>query len=165
MTNLPDRFSTDRLQLRIINPEDSDFMYRLVNSEGWLQFIGDRNIHSPSDAVAYIERISNTQDFFYWVARITEGNVPIGIVSFLKRNYLDNFDIGFAFLPEHNGNGYAYEAANEVLSVVLQKPEYNPVLATTIPANGKSIKLLTKLGFRFEKEMNVDGAELHLYMR
>ena len=136
-------------------------MYNLVNSEGWLQFIGDRNVRSLNDATAYIQRIRGTADLFYWVVRLKEDQTPVGIVSFLKRNYLEHFDIGFAFLPQFSGKGYAFEASLEVLAFA--KTEHPVILATTIPENTKSIGLLTKLGFSFVKEVESDGSRLHVY--
>ncbi len=104
-----------------------------------------------------------TENLFYWVARLKENNTPIGIISFLKRSYLDHFDLGFALLPDFSNKGYAYEAANAVLQLVSKLPEYHIVLATTLPANKSSIKLLIKLGFRFEREIDVESVKLHIY--
>jgi [ribosomal protein S5]-alanine N-acetyltransferase len=154
---------TDRLNLKIISLEDDDFIKSLVNSKGWIENIGDRNIHSKQDALAYIDKILNTENFYYWVARIEEANKPIGIISFLKRSYLENFDIGFAFLPDFNNKGYAYEAASAVLTMVSKLPEFNIVLATTLFSNESSIKLLTKLGFRFKEEIELDKQKVHIY--
>ena len=81
----------------------------------------------------------------------------------MKRDYLEHFDIGFAFLPQHSGKGYAYEAANEVLSMAGLNPEYATVLAIAKPDNVRSISLLTKLGLRFEKVMEVEGEKVHIY--
>lgn len=155
--------NTERLILNLITEDYDDFMLALVNTEGWLQFIGDRNVHSKQDAIAYIKRIKNTQNLFYWVVRLKDMHTPLGIISFLKRSYLEHFDIGFAFLPEFNGCGYAYEAAEKVLSIASKKAEYSPILATTIPQNTSSIKLLIKLGLHFEKELEVANEKLHIY--
>ena len=108
-------------------------------------------------------KIIAAPNIYYWVVRLKDENVPVGIISFIKRDYLENFDIGFAFLPEFNGQGYAYEAANEVLSVVRKNPEHPIVLATTIPRNLNSIKLLLKLGLHFEKEIETGNDQLHIY--
>lgn len=155
--------TTTRLFLDILTPEDHEFIISLVNSRGWIEFIGDRNVHSKEDAMRYIAKILNSQNLWYWVVRIKEGNVPIGIISFLKREYLENFDIGFAFLPEFTGKGYAYEAAKEVLSVASANDNYYPILATTIPDNVNSIKLLTRLGLHFEKVLETGKERLHIY--
>jgi len=154
---------TERLTLNILTADDYEFIMAIVNTKGWIEFIGDRNVHSKDDALAYIQKINNTKNLTYWVVRITDTNLPVGIISFIKRKYLDHFDIGFAFLPEFSGKGYAYEAAKEVLSIAGRHPEYSSVLATTIPHNTKSIKLLTKLGLHFDKEIEVDKEKLHVY--
>ncbi len=154
---------TERLSLNLLTIDDCDFVKRLVNTKGWIEFIGDRNVNTDDDAIAYVTKILNTENLFYWVVRTRDNNTPVGIISFMKRNYLENFDIGFAFLPEFNGNGYAYEAAKEVLSMVNKTPGYYPVVATTVPQNAKSIKLLTKLGLHFEKEIDVEDEILHVY--
>ncbi len=157
------KFSTQRLLLNLIVEDDHDFIFSLVNSKGWLEFIGDRNVHSKQDSIEYIGRIINTPDLFYWVVRLKDNNTPIGIISFLKRSYLEHFDIGFAFLPGFHGYGYAYEATEKVLSILSKKAEYTTILATTIPQNIYSIKLLNKLGFHFEKETEVLNKKLHVY--
>ena len=160
---MQNNISTDRLHLHLLATGDYEFIIQLVNSKGWIKFIGDRNIHSKEESVAYINKIVDSTNIYYWVVRIKEGNIPIGVIWFLKRDYLENFDIGFAFLPEFAGRGYAYEAAKEILSIVSTYPAYHTVLATTIPHNLRSIKLLIKLGLYFEKELEVGNQKLHIY--
>jgi [ribosomal protein S5]-alanine N-acetyltransferase len=161
LAQMQSTFSTQRLELNLISDDDREFVFELVNTEGWLQFIGDRKVRSLDDAGNYIQKIKGTPDLFYWVVRLKDDQTPIGIVSFLKRSYLEHFDLGFAFLPQFNGHGYAYEASNEVLSVARQA--YSIILATTVPANGRSIGLLNRLGFSLEKQMEVNGETLQIY--
>ena len=160
---MQNHISTERLLLDLLTLEDHEFIMQLVNSKGWIQFIGDRNIHTKEDAMAYTDKIMAMKNLFYWVVRTKEDNTPIGIISFLKREYLDHFDIGFAFLPEYCGRGFAYEAAKEVFDIAMQNPEHQTLLATTIPANINSIKLLHRLGMHFEKEIEVGSDTLHVY--
>lgn len=155
--------TTERLSLQALTTEDFAFIQELVNTEGWLRFIGDRSVHSKEDAIGYINKINSAPNIHYWVVRLLENQAPIGVVTFIKRDYLDHFDIGFAFLPPHNGKGYAYEAANKVLATVRLQPEHAVVLATTLPDNTPSIKLLTRLGLHFEKELAVDGKTVRVY--
>ncbi len=156
-------YSTDRLWLRLIAEGDHVFARSLVNSKGWLEFIGDRHVHSEDDARSYIRKILATPDFYYWIIRVKRDQAPVGIVSFLKRSYLDYFDIGFALLPGFEGNGYAFEAAGAILADVLRGGEYSTVLATSLPGNSKSIRLLEKLGFAFDKQMQTEDIVLNLY--
>lgn len=160
---MPDQISSPRLQLQLLRPDDHAFMRILVNTPGWIRFIGDRNVHSEADARAYVERIRNTPNLYYWVARLLDEETPIGVVSFLKRDYLPHFDIGFAFLPEYQGQGYATEGAQAVLDMVSGQPECQPVLATLLPDNVSSIKVLERLGLRFERTLEAGGDVLHIY--
>ena len=157
------KLATERLSLDALTVEDCGFIQELLNTKGWLQFIGDRNIHSKEDAINYINKIKATPNFYYWTVRLAGTLEPIGIISFIKREYLEHFDIGFAFLPQYNGKGYAYEAAKEILSLVSSMPEHSFIMATTMPDNNNSIKLLQKLGFQFEKEIKVEDERLQVY--
>jgi RimJ/RimL family protein N-acetyltransferase len=149
--------------LEKLKVNDDDFILALVNSKGWIENIGDRNIYSKEDAIEYINKILWTENFIYWVVRSKIGNTPIGIISLIKRSYLDHFDIGFAFLPQFTNHGYAYEAARAVLLMVARLPEFKIVLATTLISNKSSIKLLTKLEFRYENENETENQKMHIY--
>ncbi len=155
------KFITERLLLNLLTEGDHDFIQDLVNTKGWLQFIGDRNIHSKEAAISYINKINGTPDCYYWIVRLKENYRPVGVVTFMKRHYLTHADIGFALLPEYNGKGYAYEAANAVLSFI--KLQQSIVLATTLATNVRSIGLLVKLGFHFDHEMVIGNNQLCVY--
>ena len=154
---------TDRLLLDGLVNSDAEFIFQLLNSKGWLKNIGDRHIHSNEDALGYIKKITGNPDCTYWVIRIKNNLTPIGVVSFIKRDYLSNYDIGFALLPQFQGQGFAFEATNEILQTMLQEPEHSTILATAIPGNAESIKLLGKLGFQFVGEIKMDIESLNVY--
>lgn len=153
--------TTERLQLRPLQKEDAGFIYALVNTEGWLQFIGDRNVHSEADAGRYIARILNAENTYYWVVEREEA--LIGVVTFLKRDYLDHFDLGFAFMPGSGKQGYAFESSKAVLDFVRSNLHHQTIDATTIPTNVHSIRLLEKLGFSFLKEREHNNEKLLIY--
>lgn len=155
-------FETENLNLTLLTRDDAAFIISIVNSEGWLKFIGDRNIHTAEAALAYIDKILNTPDFYYWVVSTKEENIPVGIISFVKRDYLENFDIGFALLAAYSGKGYALEAAKVVLEAATAAG-YTPVLGTTMMSNKRSIKLLLTLGFHFDREIETSDLKLMVY--
>jgi ribosomal-protein-alanine N-acetyltransferase len=162
-SRIQDSILTNRLILKKLRVDDYDFILSLVNSKGWIENIGDRNIHSKDEAIEYINKILWTENFIYWVVRIKDDHTPIGIISLIKRSYLEYFDIGFAFLPMYSNYGYAFEAAKAVLLMISKMPEFKIVLATTLFSNKSSIKLLTKLGFRYEKENDTENEKMHIY--
>ena len=154
---------TERLLLRGLAKEDADFIFELVNTPEWITFIGDRNVRTGDEALAYIQAIIDNPHYRYWVVCLKESNLPVGIITVIKREYLEHHDIGFAFLPQYSKNGYAFEAAKAVVEAERQSGVHTHLLATTLPANQASIKLLLKLGLKFEKEIQVENTTLHVY--
>lgn len=138
---------TKRLCISELNTKHNSFILELVNTAGWKQFIGERNVLSVEDSEIYILNILSNENIKYHVISIKSEDIPIGIVTIIKRDYLDYHDIGFAFLPEYSGQGYALEASKYLLD---QYTIIHPIiLATTKSENVKSIKLLEKLGFKY----------------
>ncbi len=160
-----DNYSTERLFIQKLTLNDVEFVIELVNSPEWLQFIGDRNIHTIAEAGTYIQNIIDNPTIDYWVVKLNDEKIPIGIISFIKRNYLSHHDIGFAFLDEHKKKGYGFEAASVVLDDALQNSNHTQVLATTIKENSKSIQLLQKLGFSFDKEIIHEDEPLFVFVK
>jgi [ribosomal protein S5]-alanine N-acetyltransferase len=157
------QFETDRLLIRPISLTDKGFILALVNSEGWLKFIGDRNIKNTSDAEKYIQKILDNSNFFYSVFELKETNEPIGIVTFLYRDNQEFPDIGFALLPGFENKGYTFEATKAYLDKVLSKKNVSTVTGITFPENKKSIRLLERLGLIFEKNFIKNDETLSLY--
>lgn len=154
--------ASDRLLIEPLLLSDKKFILELVNTDGWLKFIGNRNINSEKEAAIYIQKIIDNPNAEYFVVKLKD-KTKIGIITFIKRDYLESHDIGFAFLPEYGNNGYAYEAASAVLMHVTRIYNLSHILATTIPENINSIKLLKKLGLFFEKEIIDENIRLHVY--
>jgi len=156
---------TNRLSLRSLTTEDFSFIKALVNTEGWIAFIGDRKIATDEDAKNYIQKIIDNKDIKYWVVTLKEASAPIGVITFIKRDYLDFHDLGFAFLPEFGKKGYAFEAANFILDELKSNTSHQNILATTIPENVNSIALLEKLGFMYSKEIVQENETLLVYLK
>jgi RimJ/RimL family protein N-acetyltransferase len=160
---------TQRLTLRMLTHDDAPFIIQLLNSEGWLKFIGDKNVHTIDQAIHYLEQgplKSYAENGFglSLVERNSDG-VAIGVCGLLKRNFLDSPDIGFAFLPEFSGQGYALEIAEATLTHATTSLNQQTILAVVMPANHRSVRLLEKIGMTFEKTITFpsDSEELLLY--
>jgi ribosomal-protein-alanine N-acetyltransferase len=153
---------TDRLYIRPLIIKDVDFIIQLLNSKGWIQFIGDRNVKDIKAANNYIQRILLNNNYFYSVFEIKETNTPIGIVTFLYREDKNHPDIGFAMLPQYEKKGYAFEAVKSYLDT-LKKNQVGKITAITKPDNKNSISLLKKLGLVFEKSYIENDEMLDMY--
>lgn len=160
---MEDRYQTERLDLRPLEMKDAVFIEELVNTQGWLAFIGDRNVHNRKDAEKYIQKILQNENVKYWIVCRNNDGSKIGVITFIKRDYLDHHDIGFAFLPQFSGQGYALEAAQVVLDAAKNEENHPIILATTNRENVNSIKLLGKLGLSFYKEIKVEEETLLVF--
>tara|TARA_R110002167_G_scaffold27871_10_gene94578 strand:- start:615 stop:1121 length:507 start_codon:yes stop_codon:yes gene_type:complete len=143
---------TRRLFIELASTKDAPFFWQLMNSNNWLEFIGDRGIRSKKEAGEYIRKslMQSYDQNGYGLYKMTlkENNVPIGICGFIKRQYLDHPDIGFALLPDYEGFGYMREAAAASLAYGSDTLGLNPVLAVTTENNVRSRRLLEKIGLR-----------------
>jgi RimJ/RimL family protein N-acetyltransferase len=154
---------TQRLRLRQFNADDAGFIVKLLNTKGWLDFIGDKYVHNEDQAVAYLDSgpISSYKKHGFGVllVELKEGAVPIGMCGLLKRDSLPDPDIGFAFLPEYEGKGYALESAMATLRYASENLQIVKISAITKADNRKSIRLLQGLGFRFISKITFSGAD------
>jgi len=145
-------FETERLLLRPTSVTDAEFIMELMNTPKWLENIGDRNVKTIDSAKAYVlnkmmpqlQRLGYSN---YTILRKSD-DVKIGTCGLFDREGLEGIDIGFAFLPEFEKKGYAFEAANKLKDMAFNEfgiPELNAITAKT---NGASQALLKKLGLK-----------------
>jgi [ribosomal protein S5]-alanine N-acetyltransferase len=142
---------TTRLRLRPLVLSDAPFVIELLNEPAFVRNIGDRNVRSPADAAAYIAGSP------LYLVELKNPLTSLGICGLLQREYLDDPDIGFAFLERHWRKGYAFESAKAVLDLGLNALKLPRILAITAPYNQASINLLTRLGLCFQKMVEVPG--------
>lgn len=162
-------YETERLIIRPTTTEDAAFIHELMNSKGWLEFIGDRGIKTIEDAKNYIlEKMRPQQERLGYsnntVIRKSDG-AKLGSCGLYDREGLEGVDIGFSFLPQYGKKGYAYESAVKVKELALTKFGLTQINAITTPVNVKSQKLIEKLGLRFVKMIRLpkDEEELMFY--
>ena len=162
---------TARLILRWLSPEDAEFILQLLNEPSWLRFIGDKGVRSIEDARAYILKgpveMYSRLGFGLYLVELKEEGLSIGICGLIKRDSLEDVDIGFAFLPMYWGKGYASEAGSAVVAYGKKVLGLNRIVAITSLDNDRSIKLLEKLGLRFEQVIKLapdpDSEEVRLF--
>jgi RimJ/RimL family protein N-acetyltransferase len=158
---------TPRLTISRFALSDTSFIIDLLNTPGWLQYIGDRNVHTREQAEAYLTNgpIKSYNEFGFGLMKVSlsETNQPIGICGLLKREVLLHPDLGFAFLPQYFGQGFALEAAHAVLQHVRYERNVQTILAITLPDNQRSIQLLEKLRFQYEKDFHLPGSSEKLW--
>ncbi len=162
-------FETERLIIRPTLESDSKFIFKLLNTPKWVQYIGDRNIRNDEDAKVYIrekmipqlERLGYSN---YTLIRKTD-NQKIGTCGLYDREGIEGIDIGYAFLPEYEKKGYAFEASNKLKEAAFKEFDIKIICAITRKDNISSQQLLEKLGLKLIGTITLpnDDEELFLY--
>jgi RimJ/RimL family protein N-acetyltransferase len=158
---------TARLMLHEFTETDAGFVLRLVNEPSFLRYIGDRGVRNLEDARRYIADgpVAGYARFGYGLMRVERKSdgTTIGMCGILKRESLPDPDIGFSFFPEFWSQGYALESAQAVMAHARSALGLGRIVAITTVDNEPSIRLLGKLGFRFERMIRMGDEELRLF--
>jgi RimJ/RimL family protein N-acetyltransferase len=160
---------TERLILRRLSNDDAAFIVELLNQPSFLRYIGDKEVRTIADAVRYIETgpIASYERFGFglYLVELKESGASIGMCGLLKRDSLPDVDVGFAFLPSYWSRGYALESASAVMIYGRQVIGLRRIVAIVSPENEPSIRLLEKIGLRFERfiKLSEDQPEVRLF--
>jgi RimJ/RimL family protein N-acetyltransferase len=154
---------TERLVLRRMTVEDAEFIFELVNEAAFIRNIGDKGVQTLEDARNYILNgpVASYAKFGFglYLVALRENGEAIGICGLLKRDSLEDVDIGFAFLERYRRKGFAYESAAAVMGYGRNTLGLNRIVAITSPDNEGSIRVLEKIGLRFEKMIRMPGSD------
>ena len=159
---------TERLALRQFTAEDAAFIVELVNEPSFIQNIGDRGVRSLEDAIRYLEAgpipSYERNGFGLYLVQLKESGESIGMCGLIKREALEDVDIGYAFLPKFWSKGYAVEAALAVKEQA-RRLRLKRLVAIVDPDNTGSIRVLEKVGLTFERmiQLSADDIELKLF--
>jgi RimJ/RimL family protein N-acetyltransferase len=128
-----------------------------------VRFVGDRGVRTPEDAARYIilrfVESYRQHGFGLWLVEPKAEGMPAGICGLLKRGTLPGIEVGYAFLPPFRGKGYAFEAASAALGHARDVLGLHSLYAIVNPDNSISIRVLEKLGMRFERMVRLPGEE------
>lgn len=157
---------TERLTLRRLSEEDAGFILQLLNDPSFVRNIGDKGVRTIADAVEYIRTgpVASYERFGFGVYLVTlkETGSSMGICGLIKRETLEDIDVGFAFLPAFWSKGYAFEAASAVVTYGKEVLGIRRIVAITTTDNTGSIRVLEKLGLKFERMIRLTEGEPEL---
>lgn len=152
---------TTRLELIEITISDAPFIFELLNTPSWIKFIGDRNIKTQEDAKNYIVNkfIPSYRNwgFGFYLVRLKDDKTAIGICGLVKRDALEDVDIGFAFIPQYESKGYGFESASAMMEHAKNKLNIKTIAGITDSNNKSSIALLEKLGLHYKTMVLLPG--------
>lgn len=158
---------TERLLLSELTPDDAGFILQLLNEPSFIDNIGDRGVRDLDSAVRYIldgpVQSYARNNFGLMRVSLRDSGESIGMCGLLKRDTLPDADLGYAFLPRHWSRGYAIESGSAMLRHAREVLALPRVLGIVDPANQSSIKVLERLGLRFERELRMGEEDLHVF--
>ncbi len=159
---------SQRLDLRELELSDDEFILQLLNEEEFMRFIGDKGVRTLADARDYISQgpLDSYRRYGFGLYLVSlRGGAPIGMCGLVKRDGLDDADVGFAFLSQYRSKGYAAEAAGAVLAYAKQYLKLPRVVAITAPDNQASIGVLERIGLTYERmiKLSEHGPQLKLF--
>lgn len=160
---------TNRLILRQVSEKDATFLLELLNEPSFIRNIADRGVRTVNAARAYIsERIISSYEKFgfgLYLVLFKETCTPIGICGLVKRDTLNDIDIGYAFMPAYWSKGYATESVLAVKEYAKNKVGLKRVAGIVAPDNQGSIRVLEKAGLIYEKmvKLSANDIDLKLY--
>ncbi|HEX7242705.1 MAG TPA: GNAT family N-acetyltransferase [Longimicrobiaceae bacterium] len=154
---------TGRLRLRRLAEEDAPFILELVNDPDWLRFIGDRGVRDLDDARRYVVdgpvASYGRHGYGLYLVETREDAAPAGICGLVRREWLEEADLGFAFLPRFRGRGLAREAARATLEYAAGTLGLERISAIVSPGNEASLRLLRELGFGSGRRVRPPGGD------
>lgn len=162
-------FETARLILRRADLDDAEFVLDLLNDPAFLRHIGDKGVRTLEEARDYLRKgpLKSYERFGFglWLAVLKAGGTTIGLCGLVRRDTLDDVDIGFAFLPQFRSQGYAFEAAEASLAHGRAVLGLARIVAIVSPDNSGSIRVLEKIGLRFERmiRLSINEPEIKLF--
>ena len=160
---------TERLNLREVNESDAAFVLDLLNDPDFMRNVADRGVRTLEEARRYVaERFTaayRRDGFGFWLVEPKESGLPAGICGLVKRDTLPGVDVGYAFLPPFRAKGYAYESASAVVAYAREVLGLKRIYAIVNPENAVSIRVLEKLGMKFERMVSLspDEPEVRLF--
>lgn len=155
---------TKRIHLKPFDLEkDIPFHIELMNSEHWLKYVGDRNIHSEKDFLDFYEikfRENAEKGYLNFVIYHNETNEKLGTCGLYKRESLLVADIGYGILPKYECKGYISEVIPLIVNYYFENfPSENVISAFIDPENIASEKVLLKSGFEKIDERSIPPYE------
>jgi RimJ/RimL family protein N-acetyltransferase len=157
---------TERLILRQITTDDAEFILGLVNEPSFIQNIGDRHVRTIEDACSYIVngpvKSYEKNGFGLWLVVLKETGEAIGMCGLIKRDHLEDVDIGYALLPAFWSRGYAVEAARATKNYAKEAVGLKRIVAIVDPNNEGSIRVLEKIGLRYERTIKLSEEDIEL---
>lgn len=151
---MPTMIETARLILRKMTLDDAPFFFKLNSNPNVVKYTGDgafKNIKEAENITNYV--ISQYTKHGYGRLLVIEKNtlLPIGWCGLKYHEDLRDTDIGYRFLEEKWGCGYATESAAACIKYGFDQLQLKRIIGRAAIDNVASINVFKKLNMIYEK--------------
>lgn len=156
---------TERLYLREMTVADAENAYRLNLDPEVIRYTGDTPFSSVEEARQFLEQYDHYARYGFgrWAVCLRDGGTFLGWCGLKYTEAENEYDIGFRFLWEHWGKGYATEAAKACLHLGFERFGIPEILGHAMTDNTGSIRVLEKIGLQFLRTFEFEGQEGVIY--
>lgn len=162
------RLETERLILRPFTLDDLDASYEMNVDPEVSKYTGDGGVLSKSELKRRIEEDVmgdyKKYGFGRFAVELKENNKFIGFSGLKYLPEYDVVDLGYRFIKEYWGRGYATESCQTSVKFGFETLKLEEIIGLVLPENIASVRVLIKLGFSFDKEVVEDGLIAHQYI-
>ena len=157
--------STTRLILREMIPSDAPGMFALDSDADVQRYVGNQPISTMAEArekIAYIRQQYQELGIGRWAVIEKASNNFVGwaglkLVKEPMNNHVDYYDLGYRFIKDYWGKGYATECAVASLHYGFTRMKLEAVYAWADADNQASCHVLEKVGLKMIETFSHDG--------
>ncbi len=159
---------TERLRLREITEADADDLQRLNANPNVIRYVGESALADRAAAleVLRVRVLPQYRDYGVgrWAVVLRETGAFLGWCGLKYLPDTNEYDLGYRFLEEYWGQGYASESARAVLDWGLRSLPGARIIAQVLVGNARSIRVVEKLGMRFERHSREPDGVTAIYV-
>ena len=156
---MPLPLATERLRLRPATLDDLE-TWLAISRDAEQAWWGEPR-STVDDARANLRKNVTNQErhgFSLWPVELRTTGDVIGLTGLQHLAYGPEVEVGYRFLHDHWGHGYATEAATAAIRFGFDELELERIVAVTMPTNNASRRVMEKCGLAYVGVMQVYGA-------
>lgn len=158
MQNMKQILETDRLLLRELTIGDAQCFYELNLNPNVIKYTGDKAFATIAAAQRFLDNYKDyeTNGYGRWAVIDKSNGEFLGWCGLKYVKAINETDIGFRFFEAYWNKGFATESAQACLNYGFEKLHLKTIVGRAMADNLASIKVLEKLGLKYEKEFDFD---------
>jgi len=149
---------TERFNLRVPTLRDAPMILELFNQSDCIQYMGDKSLKTIDDAEKFIEEkfltMYRSYGFCLFIVELVSLKVSVGICGLVKRDSMDDVEIGFAILTSYQKQGIVTETGIAVRDYAINNLGLGRLPVITEIDNYRSAAALEKIGLGLKKIFN-----------